>query len=205
MNSRKVRYSCFVVCLSVLLGPIWTAPAAGDMAGSRLSAAPVPPGPSGSSPPKGAPPSSAAPAGGILLKSEIFSLTPPEDPTATVFFRISGPGTVILETTMAKEIGMLGIVARKADSNAVSLRKDGPAGQAPLRMEIQVTSEEFNKSGSKWFAFPTLLGANQSLYPSPSVPMLVGELKIRFIPASISRQGFPVPLPEPNKRYPIGR
>ena len=28
MNSRKVRYSCFVVCLSVLLGSSWSAPAA---------------------------------------------------------------------------------------------------------------------------------------------------------------------------------
>lgn len=28
MTSRKVRYSCFVVCLSVLLGSSWSAPAA---------------------------------------------------------------------------------------------------------------------------------------------------------------------------------
>lgn len=28
MNSRKVRHSCFLVCLTVLLGSSWTAPAA---------------------------------------------------------------------------------------------------------------------------------------------------------------------------------
>lgn len=42
MNLRMVRYSCFLVCLLVLLGFSWTAPAAaGDAAGLRLAAGPI--------------------------------------------------------------------------------------------------------------------------------------------------------------------
>jgi hypothetical protein len=41
MNSRKVRHSCFLVCLSVLLGFSWSAPVvAGDAVGLRLAAGP---------------------------------------------------------------------------------------------------------------------------------------------------------------------
>ena len=44
MNSYKVRSSCFLVCLSVLLGSSWTAPAAaGDAADLRLAAGPISP------------------------------------------------------------------------------------------------------------------------------------------------------------------
>lgn len=44
MNSRKVRYSCFLVCLSVLLGSSWSAPAvAGSAADLQLAAGPISP------------------------------------------------------------------------------------------------------------------------------------------------------------------
>lgn len=38
MQSRQVRYSCFVVCLSVLLGSSWSAPAAGPISGGGVGA-----------------------------------------------------------------------------------------------------------------------------------------------------------------------
>jgi hypothetical protein len=42
MNSRKVRYSCLLVCLTALLGSSWPAPAvAGDVVDLRLAAGPI--------------------------------------------------------------------------------------------------------------------------------------------------------------------
>jgi hypothetical protein len=158
MNSNKVRYSCLVVCLSVLLGSSWSAPAAAE---------------------------------GILLKSEKFTLAPPEASTAIVPFQLGGPGKLILEITTPQQMGKLGIVVRGAYPKAVSRRTDGPSGRAPLRMEIQVTSQELQK-GATWLAFPTLVGANKSLYPTPGA-MVAGELKISFVPAPGSPQAGAAP------------
>ena len=67
MNSHKVRYSCFVVCLSVLLGSSWTAPAvAGSVADLRLAAGPISGGGVGSTKPATSVPVKPLPAGSPL-------------------------------------------------------------------------------------------------------------------------------------------
>ena len=64
MNSRKVRYSCFLVCLSVLLGFSWSAPAVADEPiDRRFAAGPISGGGVGATKPAPSVPAKPLPAG----------------------------------------------------------------------------------------------------------------------------------------------
>lgn len=135
---------------------------------------------------------SAAPAA-TILKSEKFTLIPPEDPASSIPFQIVEPGKVIIEVTTAEPLGRLGIITRGYYPNAVPKRKDGPT---PLRIEFQVTAADIQKGVRTWHAFPTVMAPNKSFYNS-SGKAITGEVKISFVPdrpaSGTAQSGAPPP------------
>jgi len=202
MNSRKVRYSCFLVCLSVLLGSSWTAPAAaGDAADLRLAAGP----PGGLSPQERAEaaakskgptfdPKAPAPPPGTVLETHPFALGSGNVGNAISFyFVVPGPGQVILTATTIEPQNQLGLMAQRGDPAGngtwkwTNIRKDGPT---PLRLELTATAQNL-ADGSKWIAYVGISGPDGIPYKTPPSGAR-GNITVSFVPDAPA-QTTPVP------------
>jgi len=141
MNSRKARYSCFLVCLSVLLGFSWTAPAvAGDAADLRLAAESILGGGAGSTMPAlplpvkplpaGFPTARAAPFVSAIAAGEGHSVALKSDGTVWTWGWNRdgqlGDGTVTDRLTPVKVLKLTGVTAISAGGyHTVALKSDG--------------------------------------------------------------------------------